>query len=230
MGWEAIPPQPRRRQPAANQVISPDLGRGLTVHRGNQVWRAEMTDVRLAGGLVDLGAVSAWCSRYVRAWAVSSPTAVALCVEAVEQAIRPGQPEIGKTEPGAQFTRLALSARRKTGGMRSRMDGRGRALDHVVVERWWRSVNDEAVDRRDDPSVWDACRSWARYVGVDNRERLHQALGDWTPAAGYLASGVGRLSHGHLATESTSHSEVLTPNVCGPKHGLDDGVHLTIPL
>jgi hypothetical protein len=63
-------------------------------------------------------------------------------------------------------------------------------------------------------------------VGVDHRERLHQALGDRTPAAGYLASGVGRLPHGPLATESTSHSEVLTPNVCGPKHGLDDGVHL----
>jgi putative transposase len=90
MGWEAIPPQPRWRQPAANQVISPDLWRGLIVHRGNQVWSAETTDVRLAGGLVYLGAVSAWCSRYVRAWAVSSPTAVALCVEAVEQAIRPG--------------------------------------------------------------------------------------------------------------------------------------------
>jgi hypothetical protein len=64
-------------------------------------------------------------------------------------------------------------------------------------------------------------------VGVYNRDRLHQALGDRTPAAVYLASGVGRLHHGHLAKESTSHSEVLTPNVCGPKHGLDDAVHLT---
>jgi putative transposase len=143
-------------------VISPDLWRGLTVHRGNQVWSADMIAVRLAGGLVYLGAVSAWCSWYVRSWAVSSPTAVALCMEAVEQAIRPGQPEICKTEQGAQFTSLALTARLKKGGMRSSMAGRGRALDHVVVERWWRSVNDEAVDRRDDPRGWDARRSWAR--------------------------------------------------------------------
>jgi putative transposase len=162
MGWEAIPPQPRLRPPAADQVIAPDLWRGLTVPRGNQVWSAERTDVRLAGGLVSLGAVSAWCSRYVRAWAVSSTTAVAWCVEAVEPAIRPGQPELCKTEQGAQFTRLAFRARLQTGGMRSRMDGRGRALDHVVVERWWRSVTEEAVDRRDDPRVWDARRSWAR--------------------------------------------------------------------
>jgi hypothetical protein len=88
LGWEAIPPQPRLRQPAADRVISPDRWRGLTMPRGNQVGRAERTDVRLAGGLVDLGAVSAWCSRYVRAWTVSSPTAVAWCVEAVEPAIR----------------------------------------------------------------------------------------------------------------------------------------------
>jgi putative transposase len=185
-----------------------------------------MTYVRLAGGLVSLVAVIDWCSRSVLSWAVSITRAVACGVEALEQALRHGQPEIFTTDQGAPFTSRAFTARLKNGGMRISMDGRGRALDQVFVERLWRSVTGEEVYRRDDPSAWDARQSLARYVGFSNRERLHQALGDRTPAAVYLASGGGRLHHGHLAQERTGHSEVLTPNFWCPQHGLDNGVHL----
>ena len=187
MGLAAIYPKPRLSPPAAGHVIYPYLWRGVTVNRVNQVWSADLTDVRLAGGLVALVAVMDWCSRYVLSWAVSITRDVACCVESLEQAIRHGQPEIFKTDPGAQFTSLAFTERLKNGGIRISMDGRGRALDHVCVERLWRRVKDEAVYLRDDQRVWDARQSVARYVGFDHEARLHQALGYRTPAAVYLA-------------------------------------------
>jgi putative transposase len=127
-----------------------------------------------------------WCSRYVRSWAVSSTRDVALCVEALKQAIRHRPPEIFHTAQGAQFTRLACTERLKNRGIRIRMDGRGRALDNVLVERLWRRVKYEEVYLRDYQSVWDARHSLARDVGFSNAVRLHQALGYRTPAAVYL--------------------------------------------
>jgi putative transposase len=140
MGLEAIYPKPRFSQPAAGHVIDPYLLRGITVNRVNQVWSADSTYVRLAGGFVYLVAVIDWCSRSVRSWAVSRTRAIAFCVEALEQALRHGQPESFKTDQGAPFTSLAFTARLKNGGIRISMDGRGRALDMVFVERLWRSV------------------------------------------------------------------------------------------
>ena len=185
IGVEAIYPKPRLSQPAAGHGISPYLLRGGTVHRVNQVWSADITYVRLVGGLVSLVAVMDWFSRYVLAWAVSSTMAVACCVEALEQAIRHGQPEIFNTDQGVQFTSLTFTERLTHSGIRISMEGRGRALDNVCVERLWRRVKYEAVYRRDDQSVWDARQSLARYFGFYNGVRLHQALGYRTPAAVY---------------------------------------------
>lgn len=187
MGLEAIYPKPRLSQPGADHVIYPYLLRGVSVTRVNQVWSTDITYVRLAGGYVYLVAVMDWFSRYVLSWAVSITMDVAFCVEALEQAIRHGQPEIFNTDQGAQFTSLAFTERLKKGGMRISMDGRGRALDNVFVERLWRSVKWEEVYLRDYQSVWDARQSLARYFGFYNEERLHQALGYRTPAAVYLA-------------------------------------------
>jgi putative transposase len=186
IGVEALYPKPRRSQPAAGHVIYPYLLRGGTVNRVNQVWSADITYVRLVGGLVSLVAVMDWFSRYVLAWAVSITMDVACCVEALAQAIRHGQPEIVNTDQGVQFTSLTFTARLKHSGIRLSMDGRGRALDNVFVERLWRSVKYEAVYRRDYQSVWDARQSLARYFGFYNGVRLHQALGYRTPAAVYL--------------------------------------------
>jgi putative transposase len=111
--------------------------------------------------------------------------AVAFCVEALGQALRQGHPEIFNTDQGAQFTRLAFTERLQQGGVRIRMDGRGRALDHVCVERLWRSVKDEEVYVRDYQSAWDARHHLARYLAFDNGARLHQALSYRTPAAVY---------------------------------------------
>lgn len=185
MGLEAIYAKPRLSQPAAGHTIYPYLLRGVTVDQVNQVWSADITYVRLAVGFVYLVAVIDWFSRYVLSWAVSITLDVAFCVEALDQALSQGQPQIFNTDQGAQFTSQDFTARLKKGGVRVSMDGRGRALDNVFVERLWRSVKYEEVYLRDYQSVWDARQSLARYFAFYNGERLHQALGYRTPAAVY---------------------------------------------
>jgi putative transposase len=185
MGLTAIYPKPRLSQPAAGHAIYPYLLRGVTVKRVNQVWSADITYVRLASGFVYLVAVIDWCSRYVLSWAVSITMDVAFCLEALDQALRQGQPEIFNTDQGAQFTSQEFTTRLQEGGVRISMDGRGRALDNVFVERLWRTVKYEEVYVRDYHSVREARQSLGRYFGFYNDARLHQALGYRTPAAVY---------------------------------------------
>lgn len=187
MGLDAIYPKPRLSQPAAGHVIYPYLLRGVPVARVNQVWSADITYIRLASGFVYLVAVIDWFSRYVLSWAVSITMDVEFCVEALEQALRQSQPEIFNTDQGAQFTSVAFTERLKKGGIRISMDGRGRALDNVFVERLWRTVKYEEVYLHDYQTAQDARQSLGRYFGFYNGERLHQALGYRTPAAVYQA-------------------------------------------
>jgi putative transposase len=185
MGLEAMYPKPRLSQPAAGQMIYPYLLRGVTVERLNQVWSADITYIRLQGGFVYLVAVMDWFSRYVLSWAVSITLDTAFCVEALDQALGHGHPEIFNTDQGVQFTSQAFTARLKEGGIRISMDGRGRALDNVFVERLWRTVKYEEVYLRDYQTVWEARHGLAHYFVFYNEERLHQALGYRPPAAVY---------------------------------------------
>jgi len=141
--------------------------------------------IRLQSGCVYLVAVIDWFSRYVLSWAVSITMDVPLCVQALDDALSQGQPEIFNTDQGAQFTSQAFTARLQKGGVRMSMDGRGRALDHVCVERLWRTVKYEEVYVRDYESVQDARQGLGRYFVFYNEARLHQALGYLTPAAVY---------------------------------------------
>ena len=140
MALEAIYPRPRLSQPAAGHAIYPYLLRGVTIGRINQVWSADITYIRLASGFVYLVAVIDWFSRYVLSWALSITLDMAFCLEALDQALQHGRPEIFNTDQGVQFTSLAFTERLRQGGVRISMDGRGRALDNVFVERLWRSV------------------------------------------------------------------------------------------
>ena len=185
MGLQALSPRPRLTQPAEGHTIYPYLLRGVTVSRSNQVWSTDITYIRLQSGFVYLVAVLDWFSRYVLSWALSITMDVTFCLEALEQAFRWGQPEIFNTDHGAQFTSREFIARLQQGGVQISMDGRGRALDNVFVERLWRTVKYEEVYVRDYQSVRDARQHLARYFGFYNEERLHQALGYRTPAAVY---------------------------------------------
>jgi putative transposase len=187
MGLEAIYPKPRLSQPAAGHTGYPYLLRGMRVDRVNQVWSADITYIRLQAGFVYLVAVIDWFSRYVLSWAVSITMDVPFCVEALEHALSQGQPDMFNTDQGAQFTSQAFTTRLKEGEIQISMDGRGRALDNVFVERLWRSVKYEEVYPRDYQTVWEARQGLARYFMFYNEERLHQALGYRPPAAVYRA-------------------------------------------
>ena len=185
MGIEALYTKPKLSQAAAEHTIYPYLLRGVQVERVNQVWSTAIPYVRLHQGFVSLVAVMDWFSRYVLSWALSVTMDVHFCVEALENALQGGQPAIFNTDQGAQCTSRAFTERLKQDGVQMSMDGRGRALDNVFVERLWRSVKYEEVYLKDYTTVREARLGLGQYFTFYNHERLHQALGYQTPAAVY---------------------------------------------
>ncbi len=149
MGLETIYPQPRLREPHPAHRVYPYLLRGVPITRVHQVWSTDITYIRLHGGFISLVAVMDWCSRYVLSWAVSITMDVSFCLEALAQALEVARPDIFNSDQGAQFTRLDLTGRLTAAGIQIRMDGRGRALDNVFVERRWRTVKYEEVYVKD---------------------------------------------------------------------------------
>jgi putative transposase len=129
----------------------------------DQVWSTDITDVRLHGGFVSLVAVMAWFSRSGLSWAVSISLDGGFCLEAFEQALGVATPHIVKSDQGAQFTSLELTGRLAAAGLQISLDGRGRALDHVVVERLWRTVTDEEVSLKDDGTPREAIQGLAQF-------------------------------------------------------------------
>lgn len=185
MGLEAIYRKPRLRQPHPTYRIYPYFLRGVPITEVNQVWSTDITSIRLRGGFVSLVAVMDWFSRYVLSWAVSITQDVGFCLEALETALSYGRPAIFNSDQGAQFTSLDFTARLEAAGIRISMDGRGRALDNIFVERLWRTVKYEEVYLHDYDTPREAIQGLQRYFEFYNRQRLHQALDYRTPAAVY---------------------------------------------
>jgi putative transposase len=144
-----------------------------------------MTYVRLSQGFVSLVAIMDWYSRDVLAWEGSVTLDSSVCVAALERALIRAQPESFTADQGAQCTRLAFTKPLLARGMRISLDGRGRAFDHIFVERLWRSVKDEEVYVKDERDVQDSINGLGGYFAFDNHERLHQSLDDQTPAGIY---------------------------------------------
>jgi putative transposase len=156
MGLETIYPKPRLSQPHPTHRVYPYLLRGVPITRVNHVWSTDITYIRLQGGFIYLVAVLDWFSRYVLSWAVSITMDVGFCLEALEQALEIAHPEIFNSDQGAQFTSLDFTGRLEPAGIRMSMDGRGRALDNVFVERLWRTVQPEEVSLQDDATPREA--------------------------------------------------------------------------
>jgi len=186
LGIQAIYARPRLSDPAPGHRIYPYLLRGVKIERPNQVWSTDITYVRLRGGFVYLTAILDWFSRYVLAWEVSVTLDTGFCVSALESALRVGRPEIFNSDQGAQFTSEEFTGRLRADGIQISMDGRGRALDNVFVERLWRTVKYEEVYLKDYDNVSDATGNLKRYFQFYNRERPHQALNYRTPEEAYL--------------------------------------------
>jgi putative transposase len=185
LGLAALAPQPGTSRAAPEHRVYPYLLRGVAIERVNQVWSTDITYIRLRGGFVYLAAVLDWRSRYVLSWALSNSLEVGFCLDVVEAALARGRPEIFNTDQGAQFTSPAFTGRLQAAGVPISMDGRGRALDNVFVERLWRSVKYEEVYLQDYAGMADARRGLERYFGFYNEERPHQGLGYRTPLAVY---------------------------------------------
>jgi putative transposase len=187
MGIQAIYAKPHLSDPAPGHRIYPYLLRGMKIERVNQVWSTDITYVRLRSGFVYLTAILDWFSRYVLAWEVSMTLDTSFCVSALESALRMGRPEIFNSDQGSQFTSDEFTSRLKSGGIQISMDGRGRALDNVFVERLWRTVKYEEVYLKDYEDVPEAIGNLKRYFRFYNRDRPHQALKYRTPAEVYFS-------------------------------------------
>ena len=195
MELEAIYRKPNTRKPAREHKIYPYLLKGVAVDRVNHVWAADITYLPLSRGFLYLVAIMDWHSRYVLAWKLSNTLAMDFCIDALKEALSKGQPEIFNTDQGSQFTSEAFSGLLLERGMKISMDGKGRYLDNIFVERLWRSVKYEEVYLKAYRNGSEARRGIDAYLELYNRERPHQSLGYRTPAQ-VFASGrpIGCLS------------------------------------
>ena len=181
MGLEAIYPKPRTSEARSEHRVYPYLLRGLRIDEPHQVWCADITYIPVYTGSLYLVAVMDWASRYVLAWRLSNTMDSEFCVEALEGALSQGVPTIFNTDQGAQFTSRVFTERVQASGARCSMDGRGRGLDNVFIERLWRSLKYEAVYLQELADGFAAARVIGEWMEFYNGERPHSALGGRTP-------------------------------------------------
>jgi putative transposase len=186
MGVQAVYPKPKTTVASPDHKVYPYLLRDLSITRPNQVWSADITYVPLMDGFMYLMAIIDWFSRYVVNWQLSNTLDGRFCLEALQQALVVGQPEIFNTDQGVQFTALSFTTCLEQAGVRISMDGRGRALDNIFIERLWRSVKYEDIYLKDYASVPDLDTGLERYFRFYNHDRPHQSLGYRTPAEVHL--------------------------------------------
>jgi putative transposase len=192
MGLESTAPKPNTSKPAPEHVVYPYLLRHKKISKVNQVWAADITYIPMARGFVYLVAIIDWYSRRVLAWRLSNTLETDFCVEALQEALsRFGSPEIFNTDQGSQFTSTDFTDILLARGIKISMDGKGRYLDNIFVERLWRSLKYEEVYLHAYDTVKAARTGIAAYFDFFNDERPHSALGCQTPADFYdgLARG-----------------------------------------
>lgn len=185
LGLEAVYPKPRVSQAEAGHRIFPYLLRGVRIERADQVWSTDITYIRLQRGFVYLMVILDWYSRYVLDWSISTSLEADFCIETLERVLAQGGCEIFNTDQGSQFTTARFTQPLLDQGIKVSMDGRGRALDNIFVERLWRSVKYEMVYLSELTTVAEAKQKLADYFVFYNTQRLHQALGYLTPQAVY---------------------------------------------
>ena len=189
MGLRSLAPAPGTSNPSPGHKIYPYLIRGLDVTRPNQVWSTDITYIRLKQGFVYLVAVIDLFSRKVLSWELSITMDVSFCVSALERAIRNyGAPGIFNTDQGAQFTSNAFTDVLKQNGIKISMDGKGRALDNIFIERLWRSLKYEEIYLKEYQTAEDLKKSLSVYFMFFNTERPHKSLETATPDEYYYSA------------------------------------------
>ena len=203
MGLKVVYRRPRTSKPAPDHKINPYLLGGLRITRPNQVWAADITYIPMARGFLYLVAIIDWHSRYVLSWRLSNTLDAGFCVEALEEALKKGRPDIFNTDQGAQFTGGAFTGLLEQHGVRISMDGKGSYNDNLFIERLWRTVKYEEVYLKAYQDGRDARISLGNYFYFYNAERPHQSLGYRTPAEVFASSLAA--THGGMV-------ESLTPD------------------
>jgi len=184
MGIAALGPKPRTSKPAPGHRIFAYLLRGMTIGRPNQVWAADITYIPVGRGFLYLVAVMDWASRAVLSWRLSNTMDVSFCVATLEEALlRFGKPQIFNTDQGSQFTSMAFTGTLERAGIQISMDGRGRWMDNVFIERLWRSLKHEDVYLKGYADGRELHEGLADWIAFYNDRRPHQALGHRAPMA-----------------------------------------------
>jgi putative transposase len=190
MGLRAIYRRPRTSKPAPGNKIYPYLLNGLKITRANKVWCADVTYIPMALGFLYLVVIMDWYSRYVLSWRLSNTLDADFCVEALEEALRKGQPDIFNTDQGTQFTGKAFTGILEQHRIRISMDGKGSYRDNLFIERLWRTVKYEEVYLKAYADGREARAGIGDYFRFYNTQRPHQALGYKTPAEEYFSNRV----------------------------------------
>ena len=193
MGLEAIYPRPNVSRANKAHKKYPYLLRGMEITRPNQVWASDITYIRIERGFMYLAVVMDWYSRSVLSWRLSNTLDSSFCVEALEEALgRYGRPEIFNTDQGSQYTSESFTKVLLDEGIQISMNGKGRALDNVFVERLWRSVKYEEVYLRSYSMVQEVRSGLKEYFRFYNQERMHQSLDYRVPMAVYFDNQGGK--------------------------------------
>ena len=188
MGLSAIYQAPRTSTPHPEHRIYPYLLGNLQISRPNQVWCADITYIPVSRGFLYLVAIMDWATRHVLAWRLSNTMDVRFCVEALNEALaRNGKPEIFNTDQGSQFTGFEFTGILKNAEITISMDGRGRCMDNIFIERLWRSLKYEAIYLHELTDGFRAERVIGEWIGFYNTERPHSSLDGQTPAEAYAA-------------------------------------------
>jgi len=211
MGLKAIYRRPRTSKPAPGNKIYPYLLSGMAITRPNQVWAADITYIPMARGLLYLVAIIDWYSRYVLSWRLSNTLDAGFCVEALEEALSKGRPEVFNTDQGSQFTGELFTGLLERHGIRISMDGKGSYSDNLFIERLWRTVKYEEVYLKAYSNGRDARISLGEYISFYNNDRPHQALGYRTPGE-VVNSMTVEVTNGGMV-ESLAHN---TMRIAGP--------------
>ena len=194
MGIAALGPKPNTSKPAPGHKIFPYLLRNMIIERPNQVWATDITYVPIGRGFLYLVAVIDWASRAVLSWRLSNTMDVSFCVSALEEALaRFGKPDIFNSDQGSQFTSAAFTGTLARAGIRISMDGRGRWMDNVFIERLWRSLKYEDIYLKGYADGHEARAGIGDWIAFYNNRRPHQALANRTPMAVWRDGATGLL-------------------------------------
>ena len=189
MGLEALYPKPHLSKSNPEHKVYPYLLRNLSINRPNQVWSTDITYVRMERGFVYLMAIIDWYSRYVLKWAISTTLEADFCIEALSEVLAHARCDIFNTDQGSQFTTIRFTDLLIDKDIKVSMDGRGRALDNIFVERLWRSVKYEKIYLNDFRTIREVYQGLKEYFEFYNYERLHQSLDYRTPWDVYSSGG-----------------------------------------